>query len=197
LADRFVVVRLDTKNGKAGFVEKLDVKRNATFVLILKSDGSELSRLANPKTLESITEILDGDEGSDQTVKIAYPGVDIPTRDTKASISDLALGLLRSSELNSARHVDHFPGGTRRVHANYRKAFKGRHLVIAFDVPKSIKTSGGKVTASEIVVDLNHADRKDPLFTIDLEGRVIEHAKTGTKNWDKLFDAIKKAIEDG
>ena len=197
MASRFVVVRLDTKNGKAGFVEKLDVRRNATFVLILKSDGSELSRLENPKTLESITEILDGNVDSDQTVKIVYPGVNAPTRNTRASITDLALGLLHSSESNSAGNSDQFPGGTRRVHANYRKAFMGRHLIITFDLPKSIKTSGGKVTASEIVVDLNHADRRDPLFTIDLEGRVVEHAKASPKNWDKLLDAIKKAIQDG
>ena len=68
LGDDFLQFRLDSKNGKAAFVNELEIKRNASYVLILKLDKKrstiikgkrthplqEVGRLTNPKQLATI-----------------------------------------------------------------------------------------------------------------------------------------------
>jgi len=51
-------LHLDTRNGRAGFVKQLKVKRNQTYALILKPNGQEIIRLVNPKKLEEIIRLL-------------------------------------------------------------------------------------------------------------------------------------------
>ena len=190
------MARLDTKNGKAKFVSTLGVKRNANYVLILKSDGSEITRLVKPKTLESITAILEPVAQQPKTVTVRFPDVRDIAGKTQEKIYALSVGLLESSKLNSAVHAKPFRGGIPRVQAKYRKTVSGRYLTITFHQSRKFKTLGGEITALEIVVGLNSADNADSLFTVDDKGRVVEHAKySGTKGRE-LFNAIKKAIND-
>ncbi len=58
LADQFVLLHLDTRNGRADFVKQLKVERNQTYALILKPNSQEIIRLANPKKLEEIINLL-------------------------------------------------------------------------------------------------------------------------------------------
>ena len=58
LAKRFIVVHLDTRNGRAAFVKRLKVARNQTYALVLKPDGREIARIENPRTLEEIIILL-------------------------------------------------------------------------------------------------------------------------------------------
>jgi len=58
LAKRFIVVHLDTRNGRAAFVKQLRVGRNQTYALVIKPDGHEIARMENPRTLEEIIILL-------------------------------------------------------------------------------------------------------------------------------------------
>lgn len=58
LTNEFIVVYLDTKNGRAPFVTGLKVERNQTYVLILTPNGHEMARMENPRTLEKIILLL-------------------------------------------------------------------------------------------------------------------------------------------
>jgi hypothetical protein len=191
------VARLDTKNGKAEFVSTLGVKRNVNYVLILKSDGSEITRLVKPKTLESITAILDPVAQQPKTVTVRFPDVRDLARATQERIYALSVNFLATSNFNSAAHAKPFQGGIPRVQAKYRKTVSGRYLTITFQQSRKFKTVGGEITALEIVVGLNRVDYADSLFTIDAEGRVVEHAEfSGTKGIE-LLKAIKQAIDEG
>jgi len=59
LANKFIVVYLDTKNGRAPFVTKLKVERNNTYVLMLTPNGHEIARMENPRTLKQIILLLE------------------------------------------------------------------------------------------------------------------------------------------
>ena len=59
LAKRFIVVHLDTRDGRAEFVKRLKVARNQTYALVLKPDGREIARMENPRTLEEIITLLE------------------------------------------------------------------------------------------------------------------------------------------
>jgi hypothetical protein len=58
LTNKFIIAYLDTKNGRAAFVTRLNVKRNQTYALVLKSDGQEIARMENPGTMEKIIILL-------------------------------------------------------------------------------------------------------------------------------------------
>ena len=58
LAKRFIVVHLDTRNGRAAIVKHLKVARNQTYALVLNPDGREIARIENPRTLEEIIILL-------------------------------------------------------------------------------------------------------------------------------------------
>jgi len=59
LANEFIVVYLDTKNGRAPFVPGLKVERNQTYALVLKANGHEIARMENPRTLKQIILLLE------------------------------------------------------------------------------------------------------------------------------------------
>ena len=174
---------------------KLGVRRNTTYVIILKPDGSEVKRLQRPQTLESIAAFLDAVVGAGITVSIEYPDVGKLSADTMENIHVLATELLRTSTFNSAQHTEPFEGGIAQIQARYRKSLSGRYLVVTFDLPRNFKTIGGELTVEEIVIGLNHDDNVDSLFTIDIEGRVVEHAKYSVEKGIQLHDTVKSSIE--
>jgi len=55
----YVYLSLDSKNGRSEFVPRLNVKRNSTYVLILRPDATETGRLQDPKTLEPILKLME------------------------------------------------------------------------------------------------------------------------------------------
>lgn len=81
-----------------------------------------------------------------------------------------------------------------QVQNDYRREVAGKFLLIAFSTPRKIKTIGGEITVSEIVVGLNRDDYASSLFTIDESGRVIGHAKYAGDRCIQLLNAVKKLI---
>ena len=51
-------MHLDTRDGRAAFVKRLQVKRNQTYALVLNRNGREIARIENPRTLEEIIILL-------------------------------------------------------------------------------------------------------------------------------------------
>ena len=56
---RYEYVSLDSENGRAEFVGRLNVERNSAYVLILRPDATEAGRLQDPQTLESILKFME------------------------------------------------------------------------------------------------------------------------------------------
>ena len=55
----YIYGSLDTKNGRSEFVPRLNVECNSAYVLILRPDATEVGRLENPQTLESILNFME------------------------------------------------------------------------------------------------------------------------------------------
>jgi len=53
-----VIVHFDTFNGKAPGVDRLKVKRNQTYGIMLRSDGKEVARVDKPADLKPIVKLM-------------------------------------------------------------------------------------------------------------------------------------------
>ena len=130
------------------------------------------------------------------SITVRFPDVRKLTGKTHESIYAHTIDMLQTSIFNSAVHARPFQGGIPGVQARYRKTVSGRYLVITFKTPRKFRTLGGKLSAFEVVVGLNRSDYADSLFTIDVEGRIIEHSKYSGGKGIELLKTIKKAIND-
>jgi hypothetical protein len=121
-----------------------------------------------------------------------HDGKDIPLSDNAAqTLRSKALKLLESSNFNSSVAKWRELWGTAKIQNAYRKAVAGKFLLLTFDQPQKMNTTGGDVTVTEIVVSLNGSDNPSELFTIDNENRVVMHVKySGLLSVD-LLDFVK------
>jgi len=103
--------------------------------------------------------------------------------------------LLETSNFNSSVHSDVFPDGVKGVHRKYRTTTGGQYLVVSFREARVFDLIGGQVTAIEVVVGLDRPEFADALFTIDAEGRVVEHAKFSGKGAIELLELVKNGGE--
>ena len=62
LASKFVILHFDTANGRAPHVGLLKVKRNQTYALVLRPDGTEIDRIEKPSRAQA-----DGDANEKST----------------------------------------------------------------------------------------------------------------------------------
>lgn len=83
-----------------------------------------------------------------------------------------------------------------QVQNDYRREVAGKFLLIDFPTPPKIKTIGGEITVSEIIVGLNRDDFASSLFTIDDSGRVVGHSKYAGELCIRLLNAIKQFTPD-
>ena len=58
LAPKFVILHFDTRNGRAPHVERLKVKRNQTYVLVLRPNGTEIDRIEKPGELKPMVTLM-------------------------------------------------------------------------------------------------------------------------------------------
>ena len=58
LAKRFVVLHFDTRNGRAPHVARLKVKRNQTYAIVLRPDGTEIGRIEKPVDLKPVVTLM-------------------------------------------------------------------------------------------------------------------------------------------
>lgn len=130
------------------------------------------------------------------SVTINYPGIHDLSAAAQSNIRAAAIDLLKTSNFNSLDHAKVLHSRIPEIQDRYRKTVSGHLLVISFDSPQKIETIGGEVTVYEIVVGLNRSDYADQLFTIDTDGRVIEHGKYSGPKCIQLLDAIKEAAKN-
>ena len=58
LGKRFVVLHFDTRNGRAPHVDRLKVKRNQTYAIVLRPDGTEIGRIEKPADLKPVVKLM-------------------------------------------------------------------------------------------------------------------------------------------
>ena len=58
LARKFVILHFDTSNGRALHVDRLKVKRNQTYALVLRPDGTEIGRIEKPVDLKPVEALM-------------------------------------------------------------------------------------------------------------------------------------------
>ena len=99
------------------------------------------------------------------------------SRPADATVRDLAVELVKSSNFNTVAHASVLKQSVPALQARYRRVVAGDCLVVTYPSPVKIRTVGGEVTVFEIVVSLEREDRTSELFTIDAQGRVVGHGK--------------------
>ena len=57
-AKRFVILHFDTYNGKVPGVDLLNVKRNQTYGIVLRSNGKEEARVDKPADLRPVVKLM-------------------------------------------------------------------------------------------------------------------------------------------
>ena len=58
LAPKFMILYFDTRNGRAPHVERLKVKRNQIYALVLRPNGTEIDRIEKPDELKSMVTLM-------------------------------------------------------------------------------------------------------------------------------------------
>jgi hypothetical protein len=111
---------------------------------------------------------------------------------TAATLQAKVVNLLKTSNFNSKDHPGPvFPGGAKGVQRRYRDTVGGQYLVVGFPQPQQLELIRGQVTAIEVIVGLNNPQNADALFTVDPNGRVVEHSKFSGKLATELLDLVK------
>lgn len=111
------------------------------------------------------------------TVSLYQHGQSKPTKGAEDTLRELGVDLLKSSNFNTATHPGILKQSVPTIQDRYRRVVAGDCLVITYDHPVKVRTVGGEVSVSEIVIGLAHPDYVDALFTIDDHGRVVAHEK--------------------
>ena len=119
------------------------------------------------------------------------------TSQAGATIQAAMIELLKTSNFNSKDHRDIFPDGVGSVHRKYRDTIGGQYLVVTFPKPRTFELIRGQVTAIEVIVGLNNTQYADTLFTIDPEGRVVEHSKFSGKVATELLELVNRERAGG
>jgi hypothetical protein len=119
---------------------------------------------------------------------------DIPplTEKTREELTSKALEIVRTSNFNTLMHTNVLKEETvPKVQGAYRKTVSDFYLLISFDAPREVKTVGGLIKVQEIVIGLSKEQVAGPLFTIDEQGRIIEHAKYSGPDCIKLMGFVR------
>lgn len=70
-------------------------------------------------------------------------------------------------------------------------------MVVTFPKSRHFELIRGKVAAIEVIVGLNNSKHADALFTIDPDGRVVEHSKYSGELATDLVKLISKPERNG
>jgi hypothetical protein len=135
--------------------------------------------------------------GSTNSMIVNYPGARHLDAATQKLLHVMAVDLLKTSNFNSLTHSKLLQSKIPAIQQRYRKAISGHYMLISFDSEQDFMTVGGNVKVFEIVIGLNSPDYADSLFTIDPNGRVIEHAKFNGAKSMELLKALQEATAGG
>jgi hypothetical protein len=135
----------------------------------------------------------------------APPSVELQERDKQVTLSvaaqqklrQQALKLVQTSNFHSSpddeHHIFTVP---HQIQREYRKTVAGRFLLITFPTPQKIRTTGGEITVTEIIVGLNRDDYASGLFTIDASGAIVGHAKYDGGACIEILKTVKEFDHD-
>lgn len=134
----------------------------------------------------------------DFTVKLRYGKEIVLTQAAVQTLYSNAVELLKSSSFNSSKSATSpLHWDISEIAEDYRLAVSGSYLLVSFKKPRDFMTAGGAISVREIVIALIEPfpDRSE-LFTIDDEGRVIEHGKYSGQILLELLKIAKKFAND-
>jgi hypothetical protein len=114
---------------------------------------------------------------------------------TCQQLSRQAVRLVESSNFHSGPGDQYHLFKLSRVQSNYRREVAGRYLVVSYAKPQKLKSLGGEITVTEVVVALNRDDFASGLYTIDEDGRIIGHDKYAGELCIQIFDTVKQLIQ--
>ena len=147
--------------------------------------------------------------GSGASVTVVLGGQTCsPTNQSEIAVD--AVALLKTSNFNSKDHSagGMFTDGIHGVQARYRREVSRNYVAIAFPKSQHFDLIRGSADAEEIVIGLNFPARSSltnvanlpkgiqtsSIFTIDTEGRVIEHSMYSGVDAVKFADVIRAAV---
>jgi len=113
------------------------------------------------------------------------------SKTSQQQLQVLTLQLLKYSNFNSVTHNTILKKTIPEIQRLYRATVKNRYLIISFNAPKMINTSGGPVSTYEIVVGMGK-QYANALFTIDSTGRIVQHEKYPGHIAIKLLKLVEK-----
>lgn len=114
----------------------------------------------------------------------------------KQQLAQEALQLVKSSNFHSGPGDKYHFFTLTGVQNDYRREVAGKYLLVSFSTARAIKTTGGDVTVSEVVIGLNRNDYASSLFTIDGTGRVVAHTKYSGERCIEIFKTIKQLTDE-
>lgn len=133
-------------------------------------------------------------------VKLRYGKEIVLSQAAVQTLYSNAVMLLESSSFNSSKSATSpLPWNISEIAEDYRLAVSGPYLLVSFKEPHEFTTPGGAVSVREIVIAINKnfgASNRSELFTIDDEGRVIEHGKYSGQILVELLKTAKKLAND-
>jgi hypothetical protein len=111
------------------------------------------------------------------TVALRLHGRDSTAVANADVLRKLGTELLKSSNFNTDAHPGILRQTVSEIDARYRHVLTGDCLTITYDRPVRVRTVGGDVSVSKMIIGLAHPDYADALFTLDSTGRVVAHEK--------------------
>lgn len=95
--------------------------------------------------------------------------------DDARKIFDKSIEIIQSSNFNSS--APKWEWDAAKINLEYGRAVSGRHVLVSFGKPETIKTIGGDIVVRELVIGLNGSQYASSVHTIDDHGKVVGHAK--------------------
>jgi hypothetical protein len=109
------------------------------------------------------------------SVVLRYSGTISLSHGDARKIFKKSIEILQSSNFNSSNPK--WEWDEAKINLEYGRAVSGRHVLVTFGKPETIKTIGGDITVHELVVGLNGSQYASSVHTIDSQGKVTGHAK--------------------
>jgi hypothetical protein len=109
------------------------------------------------------------------------------------ALRELGAELVKSSSFNTDAHPGILRQTASEIDAHYRQVLAGDCLIITYDRPVGVRTVGGDLSVSKIVIGLAHPEYADALFTLDSTGRVVAHEKYSGRTAVEVRRAVDSA----
>ncbi|MGV3773302.1 MAG: hypothetical protein ACO1QB_10405 [Verrucomicrobiales bacterium] len=115
---------------------------------------------------------------------------------TSKDIYHDVLQILKSSNFDTVNSKSAMSRKVADIHESYRKAAANRYLLVDFEQAHSIETVGGKVACLQIFIGIKDSSSNGlsvagPLFTINPDGRVVEHGKYSGQLCVEMMKTLK------